>query len=233
MDTTNPFNKEYTMTLSEDLKALSENINKAKTAQVVRIAEVTAETQADIDAPLNELNELTMETVKRYHKFKFDLWNSGETIGLDPMWHIKHVNTDSLVLDSIYEPYQNLVFKDTSHESQFYFAVPLAYFDDAGRWEKGFLEWVEGIHTMLNNAPNAFEKSMSLHTEETGAVTNDYVYKASTVGLPYPGKYFTLQKKIVGTLLDSYLVDYETGNVYYGNKFQIEDGRVKPFACLR
>lgn len=221
------------MTLSEDLKALSENINKAKTTQAVRISEVQTETQEDIDIALNGLSELTMETVKRYHKFKFDLWNSGETIGLDPMWHVKHVNTDSLVFDSIYEPYQNLVFKDTSHESPFYFAVPLAYFDDADKWEKDFLAWVEGIHTMLKNAPNVFEKSMSLSSEETGVVENHYEYRASTVGLPYPGKYFTLQKKIVGTLLDSYLVDYETGNVYYGNKFQIEDGRIQSFACLR
>lgn len=222
------------MTLSEELTALSENINKAKTTQAVRIAEVQTETQADIDIALNGLSELTMETVKRYHKFKFDLWNSGETIGLDPMWHVKHVNTDSLVFDSIYEPYQNLVFKDTSHDpSQFYFAVPLAYFDDADKWEQDFLAWVDGINAMLRNAPNIFENSMSLNSEETGVVINDYVYKASTAGLPYPGRYFTLQKKIVGTLLDSYLVDYQTGNVYYGNKFQIEDGRIQPVACLR
>jgi len=205
------------MSTSENIRMLGRTVEAARETQILKLAEVEAETQANIDEFHGRLMETTLETVKRYHKFKLDLWNSGERIAVDPMSNVVKINPDALEFDSVYEPGNKLVFVDTSKEySGSFFAVPLTYFNDPEKWEKELLVWIENINAMIVNAPEA--------------LSPDYTYSASTIALPYPGDYFYLKQKKEKTAL--YIVEYHTGNIYQGAITEIEAGAIEPIGCL-
>lgn len=207
------------MNTSENIRMLGRTVEAARNTQIRKLAEVEAETQADIDEFHGRFMETTLDTVKRYHQFKLDLWNSGERIASDPMCHVTRVNPDALEFESVYEEGNKLVFTDTSQEySGSFFVVPLAYFNDPEQWEKELLVWIENINAMITNAPDI--------------LSPDYTYSAATVMLPYPGDFFYLRQKKEGKTIKTYNVEYHTGNIYLGSVEEIEAGLVEPVGCL-
>lgn len=211
------------MTSAEDIRMLGKTIEAVRDTQKRRLAEVQAETQANIDKYETRLAETALETIKRYHQFKLALWIAGDRIVSDPLVNVAKVNPETLVFDSMYEPNRQIVFKDVSNDdysSGSYFPMPLAYFDDPDKWEKELFEWLENVNLMVVKAPSV--------------IFQDCTYRANTFGLPYPGDYFHLREKNQeGKFSASYTVEYYTGNVYDSSWKAIEAGTANPIGGLK
>jgi hypothetical protein len=206
------------MTTADDLNMLGRTVEAARETKKTRLAQVEAETQAAIDKYQQRMMEATEEGVKRYHRFKLGLWEAGDRVVSDPLWNITRVNPDTLEFSEIYEPERKIIFQDTSHDSGFYFAVPLEYFNDPEQWEKNLLKWLDDVNAMVKNAPDALGQ--------------DFVYRASTIGLPYPGDYFRLHQKSLGEKPVMYIVEYHTGNIFGAGIQDIENSLTEPLGCL-
>jgi hypothetical protein len=94
----------------------------------------------------------------------------------------------------------------------------LEYFNDPEQWEKNLLKWLDDVNAMVKNAPDALGQ--------------DFLYRASTVGLPYPGDYFRLHQKSLGEKPVMYVVQYHTGNIFGAGIQDIENGLTEPLGCL-